>query len=46
MLLLVVSHYLLEMMRCATTCFNFLALVFSPDGKRNIRFVSHHIAQP
>jgi len=38
MQLSVADHCLLQMMRCETTCFNYLALVSFPGGKRNIRF--------
>jgi len=41
MQLSVADHCLLQMMRCETTCFNYLALVSFPGGKRNIRFVSY-----
>lgn len=37
MQLSVADRCLLQMMRCETTCFNCLALVFFLGGKRNIR---------
>jgi len=45
MQLSVADRCLLQMMRCETTCFNCLALVFFLGGKRNIRYISY-ITQP